>query len=86
MGMECAKIASVLTGTVAGNGTEQGATWTMTSDLDGAGTWYFAYKKGILVSDVTEGTSAGAIVVDAPDGQLTMPITREYLMATELVQ
>jgi hypothetical protein len=69
-----------------GSGTEQGAQWTLTSDIDGTGTWYFAHKKGILVSDVTAGTAAGAIVVDAPDGQMTMPVTREYEMMTELVQ
>jgi hypothetical protein len=86
MGLPCAKISSVLTGTMEGSGTEQGAQWTLTSDIDGTGTWYFAHKKGILVSDVTAGTAAGAIVVDAPDGQMTMPVTREYEMMTELVQ
>jgi hypothetical protein len=85
-GMKCARIASVLTGTVEGSGTEQGAAWTMTSDFGGTGTWYFAHEKGILVSDVTEGDATGAIVVDAPNGQMTMPITRDYYMATELVQ
>jgi hypothetical protein len=86
MGMECAKISAVLTGVLEGSGTEQGAQWTMTSDIDGAGVWYFAHKKGILVSDVTDGTATGAIVIDGPEGQMSIPVFREYEMVTELVQ
>ncbi len=85
-GFECAKIATVLTGTIEGGGTQQGAEWTMRSDMDGSGTWYFAYKEGILVSDVTEGTADGNIVVDAPDGEMTIPVSREYSMVTELTK
>ena len=85
-GFECARIASVLTGTIEGSGIQQGAEWTMLSDMDGAGTWYFAYKEGILVSDVTEGTADGSIVVSAPNGEMTIPVTRAYNMATELVK
>ena len=85
-GFECAKIASVLTGTIEGGGVQQGAEWTMLSDMEGAGTWYFAYKEGILVSDVTEGTADGSIVVSAPNGEMTIPVTRTYSMATELMR
>ena len=83
-GLECAKMTAVLTGTIEGEGTQQGVTWTMLSDMDGSGTWYFAYKEGILVSDVTEGTADGAIVVHAPSGEMNMPVTREYSMIVEL--
>ena len=79
-------ITAVLTGTIEGEGTQQGMAWTMQSDMDGAGTWYFAYKEGILVSDVTEGTADGAIVVHAPNGEMIMPVTREYSMAMELMR
>ncbi len=85
-GLECARIAAVLTGTIEGEGTQQGVAWPMLSDMDGAGTWYFAYKEGILVSDVTEGTADGSIVVHAPDGEMNMPVTREYSMIVELVK
>ncbi|MCK5597831.1 MAG: hypothetical protein KAJ04_10310 [Candidatus Eisenbacteria sp.] len=83
---ECAKIAAVLTGTIEGSGTQQGAEWTMQSDMDGSGKWYFAYKEGILVSDVTEGTADGNIVVQAPNGEMTIPVSRDYSMVTELVK
>ncbi len=85
-GLECAKIAAVLTGTVEGGGTQQGAEWTMQSDMDGSGTWYFAYKEGVLVRDVTEGTADGNIVVHGPNGDMSIPVTREYSMVTELVK
>jgi hypothetical protein len=85
-GFECARIAAVLTGTIEGGGTQQGAEWTMQSDMDGSGKWYFAYKEGILVSDVTEGTADGNIVVQAPNGEMTIPVSRDYSMVTELVK
>jgi len=85
-GFECAKIAAVLTGTIEGGGVEQDAEWTMSTDMDGAGTWYFAYKEGTLVRDVTEGTADGTIVVNGPSGEMTIPVSREYSMVTELVK
>ncbi len=85
-GLECARIAAVLTGTIEGDGIQQGAEWTMQSDMDGSGTWYFAYKEGTLVRDVTEGTADGTIVVNGPSGEMTIPVSREYSMVTELVK
>lgn len=85
-GFECAKIEAVLTGTIEGGGVQQGAEWTMLSHMEGGGTWYFAYKEGILVRDVTEGIADGTIVVDSPNGEMTIPVTREYNMVTELVR
>ena len=85
-GLECAKIAAVLTGTIEGSGTQQGAAWTMRSDMEGVGEWHFAYKEGILVSDVTEGIAEGTIVVHVPSGDMTIPVIREYSMVTELMK
>lgn len=85
-GLECARIATVLTGTIEGSGIQQGAAWTMQSDMEGSGDWYFAYKKGIVVRDVTEGTADGAIVVQGPGGEMTIPVSREYEMVTELTK
>lgn len=85
-GFECARITAVLTGTIIGGGTQQGVPWTMETVTDGTGTWYFAYDEGILVSDWTEGTADGNIVIDGPDGQVTLPVTREFNMVTELLK
>ncbi len=85
-GFECARITTVLKGTIKGNGKQQGTVWTMDSVMDGTGTWYFAYEEGILISDWTEGTADGAITIDAPDGEMVMPVVRELNMVTELVR
>ncbi len=85
-GLECARISLVLTGTIEGSGVQQGAAWTMQSDMEGIGEWYFAYKEGIVVRDVTEGTADGAIVVSSPNGEMTIPVSREYDMVTELMK
>ena len=85
-GYECAKITSVLSGTIEGSGRQNGANWILTSDNNGTGVWYFAYKDGILVSDISEGTATGSITVTAPNGEVTMPVTRVYTMSTELVR
>jgi hypothetical protein len=85
-GLECVRIAATLTGTIEGGGAQQGVEWTMDSEMDGVGTWYFAYKEGILVSDWTEGTADGTITIDAPDGEVVMPVAREYDMFSELLK
>ena len=85
-GFECARIEAVLTGTIEGGGIQQGAEWTMQSQMEGGGTWYFAYKEGILVRDVTEGTADGNIVVQSPNGEMIIPASRDYSMVTELVK
>ena len=85
-GLECARISLVLTGTIEGSGVQQGAAWTMQSDMEGVGEWYFAYKEGIVVRDITEGTADGAIVVSSPNGEMTIPVSREYEMVTELTK
>ena len=85
-GLECARIRAVLTGTIEGSGIQQGAAWTMQSDMEGIGEWHFAYREGILVSDVTEGIADGTIVVHGPSGEMTIPVIREYSMVTELTK
>jgi len=85
-GLECAKISAVLMGTIEGGGTQGGAEWTMSSTMDGGGVWYFAHERGIFVSDSTEGTADGTITVNAPDGEQTLPVTRDFTMLAKLVQ
>jgi len=85
-GLECAKISAVLTGTIEGNGMQGGVEWTMSSAMDGGGVWYFAHERGIFVSDSTEGTADGVITVNAPDGEQTLPVARDFTMLAKLVQ
>lgn len=85
-GYECARISSVLTGVITGRGTENGMEWTMESTTEGTGTWYFAHNEGVLVLDSTEGTADGAITVHTPNGEMEIPTSRVYTMATALLE
>ena len=85
-GLECAEISAVLTGTIEGSGAQNGVEWTMSTEMDGVGSWYFAHEEGILVSDWTEGTADGSITVASPGGEMVIPVTREYTMLVRLVQ
>ena len=85
-GYDCAKIVTETTGTIVGTGTQMGAAWTTDADMRGTGVWYFAYKEGFFVKEFSEGTADGSIIVDAPDQQLEMPMTRVYAMVAELTK
>ena len=85
-GHDCARISAVLTGVIEGSGSQEGADWSMFSETEGTGIWHFAHREGILVSDVTEGTASGSITVDAPNGEIEIPVTRTYTMSTELIE
>ncbi len=85
-GYDCAKIVTETTGNIVGTGTQMEAAWSTDADMQGTGVWYFAYKEGFFVKEVSEGTADGSIVVDAPDQQLEMPMTRVYSMVSELTK
>jgi hypothetical protein len=85
-GYDCAKIVTETTGRIVGTGTQMGATWSTDADMLGTGVWYFAYKEGFFVKEFSEGTADGSIIVDAPDQQLEMPMTRVFAMVSELTK
>lgn len=81
---ECARITSTFTGTIMGNGVEQGAEWTFESETEGTGVLFFDFKNGVFVSDTSTGTADGAITVNGPMGEMEMPVTRTFIMTTRL--
>jgi hypothetical protein len=83
-GRECARITSAFTGTITGNGIQQGAEWTFESDTDGTGVLIFDFERGVVVSDVSTGTADGTITVNAPMGEMIMPVMRTFTMSTRL--
>jgi len=85
-GMKCARISSVLSGTIEASGVQDGAEWSLSSATDGTGVCYFAHEDGLLVSDSTEGTADGSITVQGPTGEIVIPVSRTYTMTTELIQ
>jgi hypothetical protein len=83
-GMECARISYTFTGTTEGTGEQQGMPWTMSAELEGTGTIYFAFEEGIFVSDESVGTAAGSMTLTTPDGDMIMPLVRDFTVAARL--
>jgi hypothetical protein len=69
-GMECAKISSVMTGTMEGEGEQGGQSLTFAGSVTGEDTWYFAYKEGLLVKTASDGTMDAKITVGGAGGMV----------------
>jgi hypothetical protein len=85
-GMSCAKIESEFTGTSEGSGTQGPAKWSSEGAIEGVSTWYFAYEKGVLVKEVSEGTGTSTVVAGTPQGDLTIPTMQQFSSETLLVK
>ena len=77
-------INTSFTGIIKGEGQEQGMDLVTSGEIVGAGTWYFAYKEGVFVKSVNEGTGKTTTEVKGPQ-EMSIPATRTYTMRTELV-
>lgn len=53
--MECMKISVNFHGNIQGSTEKEGALLHTTGTIKGRGTWYFAYKEGLLVQTISEG-------------------------------
>jgi hypothetical protein len=84
-GLECAKITAVFTGTLDGKGEEQGAELITKADVEGTETWYFAYKKGVFVKAINNGTAKGTVTGSGPQ-QISIPLTREFQYDIKLIK
>jgi hypothetical protein len=74
-GMECAKITTEGTGTIEGRGEQQGIELNTRGEIKGTTTWFFAYREGVFIKQVTEGTVEGTI--DVPSQGMQIPFSRE---------
>lgn len=83
-GMECARISYTFTGTTEGTGEQQGMPWTMFADLEGTGTIYFAFEEGVFVSDESIGTATGSMTLVTPNGDMEMPLVRNFTVAVRM--
>jgi len=84
-GFECAKITSKYTGTLTGEGSQMGADLTFEGDMEGTDTWYFAYKKGILIQTDVQGFTESTIAVTGPQN-MTIPMTMDITVKVRHVQ
>jgi hypothetical protein len=85
-GMECAKIEALYQGTIEGSGAEGPAEWESEGEIEGVSTWYFAYKKGVLVSDAMEGTGTADVVAQTPQGEMKIPTMQDISAETKLIK
>ena len=83
-GYECMVVNVVFSGTMEGKGEQDGMELITTGDIEGTTTWYFAYKEGIFISQLTEGTGKSNTEIKGPQ-EMTLPATRIYTMKSELV-
>jgi hypothetical protein len=83
-GRDCMVINSTFTGTIKGEGQEQGMELITSGEVTGTGSWYFAYKEGVFVKSVSEGTGKTTTEVKGPQ-EMSILATRTYTLRTELV-
>jgi hypothetical protein len=83
-GMECAKITAVVTGTITGTGEQQGAKLEFDGTFTGNETWYFAFKKGLLVKSMSEQKVLNTVKVSGPQN-MEIPIDQTMTFETTLL-
>jgi hypothetical protein len=79
-GMECARVGVVTTGTITGEGTQQGSPIAIESTSAGKDTWFFAHKGGMLAKMISETSVEGTVKVGGAQG---MAIPMKQTMTTE---
>ncbi len=84
-GLECVKVTADITGTLEGKGEQMGVQLAIQGEVQGTGTWYFAYKEGIFVKDSTS-VSSDATITTSGVQALTIPVNQETKMQTKLVK
>ena len=83
-GYDCMKVNVVFTGTIDGKGEQDGMDLITTGELSGTSTWYYAYKEGLFVSNVVDGTGKTETEVIGGPQEMVIPATRTYKMTSEL--
>lgn len=83
-GMECVKIVADVKGSMGGNGYQNGADLKFSGDIKATDTWYFAYKKGVLVKTGSEGTINSNIAVSGPQ-DMNIPMKMQTQLNLDLL-
>ena len=83
-GMECVKLTAEGSGTIESRGEQQGMELVTTGEIKGTATWFFAYKEGIFVKQINEGTVEG--IIDVPSQGVQIPYTRESTAEIKLIK
>jgi len=83
-GYECVKVDTKVIGSMTGEGAEEEVLFDWSGDIEGSGTWYFAYKKGLMVKDIGNGTGEGALIISSKD--MSIPMSREFYVENTLLK
>jgi len=81
-GLNCARVATQVTGTLTGAGNQMGMDLSFTGVIKGREVWYFAVKEGIYVQATSETTTQMSI--DVPAAGMTIPATQTSKSETRL--
>ena len=81
---ECMKINVEFNGTIEGDGKQAGMELSTTGTIEGAGSWYYAFKEGIFVGQQINGTGETTTEITGAQ-EMTLPATRKYTMNSRLV-
>lgn len=84
-GLDCARVAVEVTGTLSGEGEQMGAPLIFDGTLSGTETWYFAYKEGYLVKWSSEVLSDIMVTVKAGQ-EMKVPVTGIAKIETHLIK
>ncbi len=83
-GMECARIAATVTGTISGAGKQQGMDTSTDGKSKGKDVWYFAVKEGVFVKAVSELTTEMTTALTGGQS-ITIPTTQTRTSEVRLV-
>ena len=83
-GLECLKIVSKIKSVMSGSGENMGMEMNMEGDTETVSTWYFAYKKGIIVKTVQDGFVESTVALSGQQN-MTIPVTTEVKTELNLV-
>ena len=86
--LSCARVASRVTGRLSGKAEGPGQDIAFTGEINGSGSWLFAYKEGLLVSRETHINVTGqATDVRAQGGRgMNVPMSRKITNKIQLVR
>lgn len=84
-GYECARIKTIVHGTLTGNMEQGGVGLSLDGKIEGTETWYFATKEGIFVKSDMKANVEASIAAGDPMNT-TFPMTGEQSVETHLLK
>jgi hypothetical protein len=81
-GFDCMKINVVSTAVLSGEGEQDGYELITEGEISGTSTWYYAYKEGTYVGNVSEGSGKTETEVLGTPEEMVIPAKRTFKMTT----